>query len=182
MKKIGETIPPHQELLPVLISPIAIMIIFKPNLNSHFTKPPNLIILGSLMLIKILVAFFLSSSLDGGCILVSYQKFSLSNFNSFKNHFKTNDYGSKFSPILHFATKFKIPWILKWQYVIIDDKVERHWYVKWWDKYPQVNSIVNNAKELAQTPKAQTLLPNTPPQLLTPSAFLPLVIPQRRHC
>jgi hypothetical protein len=37
---------------------------------------------------------------------------------------------------------------------MIDDKVERHWYVKWWDKYSQVETIVNNVKELAQAPKA----------------------------
>jgi hypothetical protein len=35
-----------------------------------------LIILGLLILIKSLEAFFLAGSPDGGCILVSYQKFS----------------------------------------------------------------------------------------------------------
>jgi hypothetical protein len=97
-------------------------------------------------------------------------------FNSFKTHFKTNDYGSKFPPILHFVRKFKIPWILKRQYVIMDDKVERHWNVKWWYKYPQVETIVNNVKELAQASRAQTLIPNASPLLLTPSAFLPPLI------
>jgi hypothetical protein len=46
----------------------------------------------------------------------------------------------------------------------MDDKVERHWYVKWWDKYPQVETIVNNVKELAQVPELKLysliLLPN----------------------
>jgi hypothetical protein len=80
-------------------------------------------------------------------------------FNSFKTHFKTNDYGSKFPPILHFVRKFKIPWILKCQYVIMDDKVERHWYVKWWYKYPQVEIIVNNVKELAQASQSSNFNP-----------------------
>jgi hypothetical protein len=69
--------------------------------------------------------------------------------------------------------KYKIPWILKWQYVIMDDKVERHWYVKWLDKYPQTDAIVNNVKVLAQSPKDQQLPPITAPLLLTPSVFLP---------
>jgi hypothetical protein len=76
-------------------------------------------------------------------------------FSPFKYHFKTDNYGSKFPPILHFVKNYKIPWILKWQYIIMDDKVQRHWYVKWWDKYPQTDAIVNNAKVLAQTPKDQ---------------------------
>jgi hypothetical protein len=98
--------------------------------------------------------------------------------NSFKTHFKTDDYGSKFPPIIHFVRKFRIPWILKWQYVMIDDKVEKHWYVKWWDKYPQVETTVNNVKELAQALKAQTLLPNFSPLPLAPVAFLPPLVPK----
>ena len=94
-------------------------------------------------------------------------------FSTFKIHFKTDKYGSKFSPILHFVKKYKISWILKWQYVIMDDKIERHSYVKWWDKYPQIDDIVNNVKVLSQTPKDQTLSPITAPLLLTLSVFLP---------
>jgi hypothetical protein len=85
----------------------------------------------------------------------------------------TNNYGSKFPPILHFVKKYKIPWILKWQYVIMDDKIERHWYVKWWDKYPQIDATINNIKFLSQTPKDQNLPPITAPLLLTPNVFLP---------
>ena len=56
---------------------------------------------------------------------------------------------------------------------IMDNKVERHCYVKWWDKYPQTDAIVNNIKILAQTPKVQNLPPISAPLLLTPSVFLP---------
>jgi hypothetical protein len=77
----------------------------------------------------------------------------IESFNIFKNNFKTDVYGFKFPPILHFVKKFKIPWILKWQYVIVEDKFERHWYVKWWDKFP-IDTIVQNVKELAYAPKS----------------------------
>ena len=111
-------------------------------------------------------------------------------FTLFKDHYKVDAYGSKFSPILHFAKKYKIPWILKWQYVIVGDKLKRHWYIKWWDKY-FVDNIVKYVKELALAPRAQNLnlpstttqnLPSTttqslpsnaPPMLLTPDVFVP---------
>jgi hypothetical protein len=169
-------IPPNQEFLPTLIFPIAIMITLKLGLNSCFTKLPNLIILSSLILIKILEAFlpiwFSRWWMRFGLVPEILPFKLIEAFNSFKTH----DYGSKFPLILHFVRKFKIPWILKWQYIIMDAKVERHWYVKWWDKYTQVEIIVNNVKELAQAPGAQTLIPNASPLLLTPSAFLPPLI------
>ena len=42
-------------------------------------------------------------------------------------------------------------------------------------KYPQIDAIVRNVKELAQAPRAQFLSSNSPPMLLTPDAFLPPV-------
>ena len=68
--------------------------------------------------------------------------------------------------------------------------MERHWYIKWWDKY-FVDNIVKYVKEFALTPKAQNLnLPSTttqnlpsstthnlpsnaPPMLLTLDVFIP---------
>jgi hypothetical protein len=52
----------------------------------------------------------------------------IESFNIFKDNFKTDAYDSKFPFILHFVKKFKISWILKWQYVIVKDKLVRHWY------------------------------------------------------
>ena len=37
-------------------------------------------------------------------------------FDYFSENFKVNSYGAKFSPSLHFIKKYKVPWILKWQY------------------------------------------------------------------
>ena len=88
-------------------------------------------------------------------------------------HFKTDTFGSKFPPTLHFVRKFKIPWILKWQYVIVEDKLKRHWYVKWWDKCPQIDTIIQNVKELVQAPRAQIYPSNAPHMLLTLDACNP---------
>jgi hypothetical protein len=107
-------------------------------------------------------------------------------FSLFRNHAKTDAYGSKFSPILHFSKKYKVPWILKWQFVIVGDKLERHWYIKWCDKF-RFDDIVEKVKEFCRAPKAlnlpttqnlpsnttQKLPANAPPTLLTPDAFLP---------
>ena len=42
------------------------------------------------------------------------------------------------------SKKYKIPWILKWQYAKEDDVLARCWYVKWWDKFSHTDSIINN--------------------------------------
>jgi hypothetical protein len=88
----------------------------------------------------------------------------------FKSYFKTDNYGLKFPLILHFTKQFKLPWILRWQYVIVGDFVEGHWYVKWWDKF-DFNPIVQKVKLMIQAPKAQNLpLPSIiSPKLLTPN-------------
>jgi hypothetical protein len=74
-----------------------------------------------------------------------------------------------FPPILHFAKMYRLPWIIKWQYVIVGNRLERHWYVKWWDKFV-VDIIIGKVKLLIQAPRAQSVpLPSiVPPKLLTP--------------
>jgi hypothetical protein len=71
---------------------------------------------------------------------------------------------------------------------IVGDKLKRHWYIKWWDKF-RFDDIVENVKEFCRAPKAlnlpttqslpsnttQKLPANAPPALLTPDAFLPPV-------
>jgi hypothetical protein len=83
-------------------------------------------------------------------------------FDLFKSCYKVDAYGSNFPIIFHFAKMFKISWILKWQYVIVGNRVERHWFCKWWDKFPQMNFIIEEVRRMAQAPKAQNVpLPST---------------------
>jgi hypothetical protein len=56
-------------------------------------------------------------------------------FGTFGDNFHTDAYRKKFPTIMHFIIKFKIPWILKWNYVKEGDILDRHWFVKWWDKF-----------------------------------------------
>ena len=94
----------------------------------------------------------------------------IESFNLFKSCFKVDKYGLKFPLILHFTKQFKLPWILRWQNVIVGDFVERHWCVKWWDKF-NFNPIFQKVKLMIQAHKAQNLpLPSIiPPKLLTPN-------------
>jgi hypothetical protein len=84
---------------------------------------------------------------------------------------------------MHFVIKFKISWILKWNYVKEGDIIDRHWFAKWWDKFPQTDAIIKIVyKDFARktTPKNDTPLaiPAAKPQaittgIVTPSQFLP---------
>ena len=94
----------------------------------------------------------------------------IESFNLFKSCFKMDKHGSKCPFILHFTKQFKLPWILRWQYVIVGNFVERHWYVKWWDKF-NFNPIIQKVKLMIQAPKAHNLplLSIISPKLLTPN-------------
>jgi hypothetical protein len=87
-------------------------------------------------------------------------------FELFKNCFKVDAYGSKFPPMLHFVKQYRLPWIIKWQYVIVGDNLERHWYVKWWDKFA-FDPIIKRVKQMIQAPNAQNMpLPSiVPPKI-----------------
>jgi hypothetical protein len=75
---------------------------------------------------------------------------------------------------------FKISWIIKWQYVIVGNCVERHWFCKWWDKFP-IDPIIEEVGRMAQAPKAQNvplpstisskLIGNTPNKALTATSL-----------
>jgi hypothetical protein len=104
-------------------------------------------------------------------------------FGTFRDHYNTDAYGKKFPTIMHFAIKFKISWILKWNYVKNGDVIDRHWFVKWWDKFPQTDAIIQTVyKDFSKktlpkksthpaVPVAVPLIANT--GLVTPSHFLP---------
>jgi len=99
-------------------------------------------------------------------------------FGTFRDYYNTDAYGKKFPAIMHFVIKFKISWILKWNYVKNGDIIDRHWFVKWWDKYPQTDAIVQTVyKDFAKKtpekglPAIPVAVPK-PTELVTPSHFL----------
>ena len=51
--------------------------------------------------------------------------------------YKVTKYNSKFPMILLFFAKCKIPWIIKWNYVIEDNILSRHYLIKWWNKFDE---------------------------------------------
>ena len=63
-------------------------------------------------------------------------------FKCFKKCYRCDAYGAKFPALLHFVKKYKIPWILKWQYEKDGDVLSRHWYVKWWGEFPHTQCII----------------------------------------
>ena len=63
-------------------------------------------------------------------------------FECFKKCYRCDAYGAKFPALLHFVKKYKIPWILKWQYEKDGDVLSRHWYVKRWGKFPHTQCII----------------------------------------
>ena len=68
----------------------------------------------------------------------------MGSFQYFTRVFRADAYGAKFPPLLHFIKKYKVPWILKWQYDKNGDVLTCRWYVKWWDKFPHTQAIVKN--------------------------------------
>ena len=82
----------------------------------------------------------------------------MNSFTYFKTVFKVDSYGAKFPPLLHFIKKYKVPWILKWQYEKEGDVLTCHQYVKWWDKFPHTQSIINNVTREFSSPSASPAL------------------------
>ena len=107
----------------------------------------------------------------------------------FKSMSRIDPYDAKFPPLLHFIKKYKVPWILKWQYVKEGDTLTRCWYVKWWDKFPHTQSIINNVTRDFSSPNASpTLRITTPvqkaeladaPASLSAKTVKPLVKPKK---
>ena len=113
---------------------------------------------GLLILKRISVLNCLSRSSAGGPSLALLLKYSV---------FKVDSYGTKFPPLLHFIKKYKVPWILKWQYDMDGDVLTRRWYVKWWDKFPHIQAIVNIVTREFPSPNALPIVKvNTPMQIV----------------
>jgi hypothetical protein len=83
-------------------------------------------------------------------------------FDLFRSLYRMDSYGSNFPIICHFAKMFQISWIIKWQYNIVGNHVERQWYCKWWDKFPRRDEVIEGVNRMAQAPRAQNVpLPST---------------------
>ena len=75
-------------------------------------------------------------------------------FEYFSRTFKVDSYGAKFPLLLHFIKRYKVPWILKWQYEKDGDVLTRRRFVKWWDKFPHTQSVINNVNRDLSSPNA----------------------------
>ena len=84
-------------------------------------------------------------------------------FQNFTLRFKIDAHGVKFTPLLHFIKKYKVPQILKWQYAKEGDVLTRCWFVKWWDNFPHTQSIINNVTRDFPSPSASPTLRITTP-------------------
>ena len=82
----------------------------------------------------------------------------MNSFTNFTKMFKVDPNCAKFPPLLHFIKKYKVPWILKWQYAKEGDTLTHCQYVKWWDKFPHTQSIINNVTRDFPSPGASLTL------------------------
>ena len=101
-------------------------------------------------------------------------------FKYFTSVYKTDAHGAKFPTTLHFDKKYKVPWILKWQYVKEDDVLTWQWFVKWWDKFSYTQDAIDNVTQelLAATQNTVNTIAHVKAQTL---AYPPIQVamPQR---
>jgi hypothetical protein len=162
--KIGVTTLLSLECFPILSFPTAIMIIWMPGSNSCSTKIPAIIILGLL----ILITNFLSETCQ-----------SLWNL---QRHFQYRCLWEEISYHKAFYYKIQDPLDFK-NYVKEGDILDRHWFVKWWDKFPQTDAIIQTVYkdfsrktifEKSTSLGTPAVIPWTiTTKLVTPSHFLP---------
>ncbi|XP_057481953.1 uncharacterized protein LOC130768858 [Actinidia eriantha] len=59
----------------------------------------------------------------------------------FSSKYKVTNHLSQFPSLLLFMSKYKVPWIFKWQYNIANNIVIRQHFVKWWDAFKHYRII-----------------------------------------
>lgn len=64
---------------------------------------------------------------------------------------------------------------MKWQYVKEGDILDRHWFVKWWDEFPQTKLIIQTVYKdfIKKNDSSKTNSTAIAAKLATPSDFLP---------
>ena len=88
-------------------------------------------------------------------------------FECFKKFYRCDAHGAKFPALLHFVKHHKIPWILKWKYEKEGDVLSRHWYVKWWGKFPHTQRIIATiSREFSSTAALPIAKDHSPVQTL----------------
>ena len=53
----------------------------------------------------------------------------------FSSSYKITSHMSQFPVLFLFMSKYKVPWIFKWQYNIANNIVNRQYFIKWWDGF-----------------------------------------------
>ena len=79
-----------------------------------------------------------------GPITNIFPRLLTNSFKYFTSVYKTDAHGAKFPVTLHFVKKYKVPRILKWQYVKEADVLTWQWFVKWWDKFSHTQDVIEN--------------------------------------
>jgi hypothetical protein len=83
----------------------------------------------------------------------------------FTKMYRCSEYNSRFPPILLFCAKYKVSWIVKWNYQIKENILVRSFSVKWWDKYDRDRIVkfvydefpIQVAKELEDKPSSSSI-------------------------
>ena len=79
----------------------------------------------------------------------------------FAVNYKVTEYNSNFPMILLFFTKYHIPWIIKWQYVIKGNIFWRQYSVKWWNGFSEERIIKFVDEEFPQKNKLEIDKPSS---------------------
>ena len=142
-----------QNLYLVQLFHIHTMIIFMHGSSSCYTKMLLWPALGLLSLIKISILSFLCGLSIGGhnlaLLLIFFPDLWLAP-SSILQVFLTQTHmmlTAKFPASLHFVKKYKVPWILKWQYVKEGNVLTWQWYVKWWDTFSHTQDVIDNVTQ-----------------------------------
>lgn len=105
----------------------------------------------------------------------------MGSYKIFAKILKNDSHNAKFPDLLHFVKCFRNPWILKWQYDRDDNVLTHHWYVKWWDKFAYVQSIIDNVtRELTRDLTPKPLPKQHSPAQIAPEASAPSTSSTRR--
>jgi hypothetical protein len=79
----------------------------------------------------------------------------------FAANYKVTEHNSKIPMILLFFAKYKIPWIVKWHYVIEDNILSWHFSVKWWNKFSEERITCFVDKEFPKKLKNKNEIPSS---------------------